>query len=82
MNQQEKDITIHMQLNNICNLVNGTWKHSTIVHSNGKQEENSSYLIPTLMLLGVIAATLSVIVAGYFHGNMHLITTLKNAANP
>ena len=39
MNQQEKDITIHMQLNNICNLVNGTWKHSTIVHSNGKREE-------------------------------------------
>ena len=39
MNQQEKDITIHMQLNNICNLVNGTWKHTTIVHSNGKREE-------------------------------------------
>ena len=47
-----------------------------------KQEGESSYLIPILMLLGVIAATLSVIVAGYFHGNMHLITTLKNAANP
>ena len=47
-----------------------------------KQEEESSYLIPILMLLGVIAATLSIIVAGYFHGNMHLITTLKNAANP
>ena len=47
-----------------------------------KQEEESSYLIPILMLLGVIAATLSVIVAGYFHGNMHLITTLKNASNP
>ena len=46
-----------------------------------KQEEESSYLIPILMLLGVIVATLSVIVAGYFHGNMHLITTLKNAAN-
>ena len=39
MTEQEKDITIHMQLNNICNLVNGTWKHSTIVHSNGKREE-------------------------------------------
>ena len=47
-----------------------------------KQEEESSYLIPILMLLGVIAATLSIIVAGYFHGNMHLLTTLKNAANP
>ena len=34
------------------------------------------------MFLGVIVATLSVIVAGYIHGNMHLLTTLKNAANP
>ena len=37
-------------------------------------------IVPSLMFLGVILATLSVIVAGYFHGNMHLITTLKNAA--
>ena len=37
-------------------------------------------IVPSLMFLGVIAATLSVIVAGYFHGHMHLITTLKNAA--
>ena len=37
--------------------------------------------IPVLMFLGVILATLSVIVAGYFHGNMHLLTTLKNAAS-
>ena len=35
-----------------------------------------------LMFVGVILCTLLVIVAGYFHGNMHLITTLKNAANP
>jgi len=34
------------------------------------------------MFVGVILCTLLVIVAGYFHGNMHLITTLKNAANP
>ena len=39
-----------------------------------------SNLTPVLMFLGVIFATLCVIVAGYFHGNMHLITTLKNAA--
>ena len=37
-------------------------------------------IVPSLMFLGVILATLSVIVAGYFHGNMNLITTLKNAA--
>jgi hypothetical protein len=29
-------------------------------------------IVPILMLLGVIAATLSVIVAGYIHGNMHI----------
>ena len=33
------------------------------------------------MFLGVIFATLCVIVAGYIHGNMHLLTTLKNAAS-
>ena len=38
-------------------------------------------IVPTLMFLGVIVATLSVIVAGYFHGHMHLLTTLKNAAS-
>ena len=36
-------------------------------------------IVPTLMFLGVILATLSVIVLGYFKGNMHLLTTLKNA---
>ncbi|WLW37586.1 hypothetical protein [Synechococcus phage S-8S53] len=46
-----------------------------------RKKEKTSYLVPVLMFVGVIVATLSVIVAGYFHGNMHLITTLKNAAN-
>jgi hypothetical protein len=36
-------------------------------------------IIPSLMFLGVILVTLSVIVLGYFKGNMHLLTTLKNA---
>jgi|TARA_A100001388_G_C28515253_1_gene378286 hypothetical protein len=36
-------------------------------------------IVPSLMFLGVILATLSIIVLGYFHGNMHLLTTLKNA---
>jgi hypothetical protein len=44
--------------------------------------EPKGSLTPVLMFLGVIVATLCVIVAGYFHGNMHLLTTLKNAANP
>ena len=36
-------------------------------------------IIPSIMFLGVILATLGVIVLGYFKGNMHLLTTLKNA---
>ena len=38
-------------------------------------------IVPVMMFLGVIFATLCVIIAGYFHGNMHLLTTLKNAIN-
>ena len=59
-------------------MEHGNTQQSSTLTENEKKK--SSYLIPTLMLLGVIAATLSVIVAGYFHGHMHLITTLKNAA--
>ena len=36
-------------------------------------------IIPIIMILGVILATLSIIVLGYFKGNMHLLTTFKNA---
>ena len=46
-----------------------------------KKEQLKNPTIPILMFLGVIVATLAVIVAGYFHGNMHLLTTLKNAAS-
>jgi hypothetical protein len=36
--------------------------------------------IPNLIMLGVFfVATLATIYAGYIHGNMHLLTTLKNA---
>ena len=58
-------------------MENGIEHHSSTLEE--KQKKESSYLIPVLMLLGVILATLSVIVLGYFHGNMHLMTTLKNA---
>ena len=53
--------------------------------TNSERENTSSTtlpkdpIIPSLMFLGVILATLSVIVLGYFKGNMHLLTTLKNA---
>ena len=36
-------------------------------------------IVPTIMFLGTILVTLSIIVLGYFKGNMHLLTTFKNA---
>ena len=36
--------------------------------------------VPNLIMLGVLLlCTIGVIVAGYFHGKMHLLTVLKNA---
>lgn len=36
--------------------------------------------IPNVIMLGVLfLLTIATIIAGYFHGNMHLITVLKNA---
>ena len=36
--------------------------------------------IPNVIALGtLLLLTLATIAAGYFHGNMHLLTTLKNA---
>ena len=38
--------------------------------------------IPQLIGLGLLfLATIATIIAGYFHGNMHLLTTLKNAVS-
>ena len=31
--------------------------------------------------MGVFLLTITIIIAGYFQGHMHLIETLKNAAN-
>jgi|TARA_B100001094_G_C17987997_1_gene698663 hypothetical protein len=36
-------------------------------------------IVPIIMFLGTILVTLSIIVLGYFKGNMHLLTTFKNA---
>ncbi len=57
----------------------GTDNHSSIPKENPQKELSS--LTPVLMLLGLIVSTLSIIVVGYIHGHMHLITTLKNAIN-
>ena len=46
-----------------------------------KGEKKSQYITPILMLLGVITATLSIIVAGYFHGNMHIEAVYHSLTN-
>ena len=38
--------------------------------------------VPNVIMLGVLfLVTIATIVAGYFHGNMHLLTVLKNATS-
>ena len=46
-----------------------------------RKKEKTSYLVPVLMFVGVIAATLSVIVAGYFHGKMNIGAVWHNLHN-
>jgi len=60
-------------------MEHGNTQQSSILTESEKK--NSSYLIPTLMLLGVIAATLSIIVAGYFKGNMHIEAVYHSLTN-
>ena len=50
--------------------------------TNATSTQVSNPTIPlVLSLLACIAFGLSIIIAGYFKGNMHLLTTLKNAAS-
>ena len=46
-----------------------------------RKKEKTSYLIPVLMFVGVITATLSVIVAGYFHGGMSIAKVYTSLHN-
>ena len=36
----------------------------------------------SLSIIGAFLFAILIIILGYFKGNMHLLTTLKNAANP
>ena len=72
--ESESDITIHSDVHHIVDSDNGDDLGS----------EKSQILeppIPQIIGLGVLFfSSIGVIVLGYFHGNMHLLTTLKNAA--
>jgi len=43
--------------------------------------EQRGYFTPVLMFIGVIVATLSVIVAGYFHGKMNIGAVYHSLTN-
>ncbi|AOV60994.1 hypothetical protein T191209_162 [Synechococcus phage S-CAM22] len=55
-----------------------TTKESEPTDTSSKSTLPKDPMVPTLMFLGCILATLSVIVAGYFHGNMHIEAVWKS----
>ena len=55
-----------------------TTKDEELKNTSSNTTSLKNPIVPILMFLGVIAATLSVIVAGYFHGNMHIEAVWKS----
>lgn len=49
-----------------------TTKDEELKNTSSNTTSLKNPIVPILMFLGVIAATLSVIVAGYFHGHMSI----------
>jgi hypothetical protein len=49
-----------------------TPEETELKSSSSSETSLKNPIVPILMFLGVIAATLSVIVAGYFHGHMSI----------
>mgnify|MGYP001393709737 FL=1 len=63
-------------------MENGTQSNVSTPEENHPENISSKSLMPgVLMFLGVIVATLSVIVAGYFKGNMHIEAVYKSLTN-
>jgi len=63
-------------------MENGTQSNVSTPEENHPENISSKSLLPgVLMFLGVIVATLSVIVAGYFKGNMHIEAVYKSLTN-
>jgi len=63
-------------------MENGTQSNVSIPEEKPQQNTSSKSLIPgVLMFLGVIVATLSVIVAGYIHVNMHIEAVYHSITN-
>ena len=73
--ESESDSTIHSDVHHVVDSDNGDDLGS---------EEPQTLEPPVPQLIGLVVIfllTLVTIYAGYIHGNMHLITTLKNATH-
>lgn len=71
-NQKENDAGLH-----VSNTPKSTSTDTTpSTHATNTLEPP----VPNVIMLGVLfLLTIATIVAGYIHGNMHLLTVLKNA---
>jgi hypothetical protein len=55
-------------------------EQNTSKDTNSEKEVTLSTPLPNIIMLGItLLAILGIIVLGYLKGNMHLLTTLKNA---
>jgi hypothetical protein len=73
--ESESDIHIHSDVRHIVDSDNGDDVGS-------EETQGLEPPIPQIIGLGVLfLSSIGVIVLGYFHGNMNLLTTLKNAAS-
>ena len=51
------------------------------MHSIIMSNPNPDKVPLSLSIIGAFLFAIAIIIAGYFKGNMHLLTTLKNAAS-
>ena len=67
--------------NDVGSPVSNTPKNTSIDTTQNTNATNTlEPPVPNVIMLGVLfLLTLATIYAGYIHGNMHLLTTLKNA---
>ena len=56
-------------------------EQNTLSDTNSKKEHTTlTPPVPNVIMLGLLfLSTIGIIVAGYIHGKMHLLTVLKNA---
>jgi hypothetical protein len=71
--ESESEHTIHSDVHPVVDSDNGD--------DMGSEEPQNPTIPLVLSLVACFLFGIAIIVAGYFKGNMHLVTVLKNAAN-